>query len=268
MAPCSQYYGCKRDGLCEYARDGRVVFVQCGACGLIWRDLAACDEERVFDGSYFRNKGYDRARAHKVRKSHMIFAIIEQFARPGRLLEVGPAMGYSMEAAVRRGWSADGLDVSEHAIEFLKSAGLRCWKGNLMDTSSVAGRYDAILMKHVFEHYRDPFAALKRAGEMLVDRGLIAIVVPNAAYRKAGRLRGRHKFYCYQHNGIEHFVYFNQQTLRRIVEFGGFEVLQEGLPVFVKGDNAPASIANRAVRRAMAVARLDQEIFLFARKAG
>lgn len=265
VAPCSERYGCDNN-LSLYSKDGPVEFLECDDCGLIWRDLTKCDEEREYDEEYFNKMGYKENREHKVSKAHMLFEIIEEWACPGKMLEVGPGFGYNMEAAKNRGWRVKGLDVSPYISSALRVQGLPTAEGSLTDLRNLDKDYSLIFMKHVLEHYRNPFEALANARDMLEDGGLIAVIVPNSDYIKAKRKRGRYKFYSHSKNGIEHFVYFNQETLREILEFSDFEILQEGFPVFVEGVNSPVSILSRTIRECMAKLNLNQEIFALARK--
>ena len=87
-----------------------------------------------------------------------------------------------------------------------------------------------------------------------------------ARYKRSRRLKQDHKFYSSKKNGIEHFVYFDKENLRRILDFSGFELMQEGLPISVKGDNSFFSVANRFIRKSMSLFDMDQEIFALARK--
>jgi 2-polyprenyl-3-methyl-5-hydroxy-6-metoxy-1,4-benzoquinol methylase len=266
-APCAKYYSCPNKSLKLYAQnDTKVDFVRCDSCGLIWRDLSTCSEERIYDEAYFQRMGYCTRRQHRIDKAHMLFEILEQHVQAGKMLEVGPGLGYNMEAAKERGWKAEGLDISDYVTEYLKSTGLDCYKGSLVDCRQITGKYDTIFMKHVLEHYKDPFAALTRTRELLEDDGVVQIVVPNAKYRKAVKLRGRHRFYSYEKNGIEHYVYFDKDTLRRLLESTGFQILQQGLPLLVKRNNTPYKILNRAIRRSMSAFDLDQELFAVAKK--
>lgn len=267
VAPCTKNYGCSEKDLTLYARDnGKVDFVRCKSCGLIWRDLSTCNEEGNYDSQYFQIHNYDRRRQHRINKAHMLLSIVEEHIKPGRMLEVGPGLGYNMEAAIERGWKSQGLDVSDYAVKFARIRGLNVSQGSLTDCPAFEGSFDLIFMKHVLEHYRDPFEALTQARALLSNRGLIGIVVPNALYKKAVNLRSGYRFYSYEGKGVEHFVYFDRGTLRKILEHTGFELLQEGLPVLVNGDNSAKSLANRILRRSMSLFDLDKELFAVARR--
>jgi len=257
IAPCTKYYGCSGSEL--YARDSKVDFIRCD-CGLIWKDTNFV-EKRVYDKDYF--KRYEKRKQHKINKAHMLFGILEQHTIPGRLLEIGPGLGYNMIAARERGWEVQGVDISDYVVDHSKSIGLPVMKGSLED---VQGEFDAVFMKHVLEHYKDPFAALYSVRELLSNDGLIQIIVPDARYRKAVKFREKYKFYSSEVNGKEHYVSFNKDTLGKMLDFTGFEVVQVGLPTFVKYRNSVGMIVSRFVRERMSKMHMNQEMFVVARK--
>jgi 2-polyprenyl-3-methyl-5-hydroxy-6-metoxy-1,4-benzoquinol methylase len=268
IAPCTEQYGCSTDALELYSRDpGRVDFVKCDSCGIIWRDLSTCNEERIYDEGYFQRMTYDAGREHRIHKAGMLLAILEQFAQRGTILEDGCGPGYNLEAATRRGWKSEGTDISDHVVDFCRKRGINVEKGNLIDNKKIPGSYDAIFLKHVLEHYKDPFLALENAWKLLKPGGHLQIIMPNAEHRKARLLKERYKFYNYDFNGIEHYVYFTRETLKKILEHSGFEQVQENYPLFLKGNNSPKSVLERAVRRSFSVLDMDQELVVVAKKA-
>ncbi len=272
IAPCTENYGCSQNALTLYASDhGKVDFLECkvesDGCGLIWRDTTTCPEERVYDEEYFISlHRYNKNRAHRIRKAHLFLAILEQFTAPGHILEVGPALGYNLEAARERDWRVEGIDISDYIVKRSCDLGFDIEKGRLGENSKPDRQYDAILLKHVLEHYGDPFAALRDANRLLRPDGLVQIFVPNGEYWKAGMLRHRHKFYRYDANGIDHYVYFNRTTLSQILKTVGFEVVQENYPFFVPGDGGPLHVLERVGRNLMSRINCDQELMVIARK--
>lgn len=76
---------------------------------------------------------------------------IVQDLRPGRVLDVGCAMGFLVEALRERGVEAFGVDVSEYAVEH-SAPEIRphLWVGSA--TADLRGRYDLIVCIEVLEH--------------------------------------------------------------------------------------------------------------------
>lgn len=267
IAPCTKYYGCAPESLSLYARDGQVDFLECGDCRLIWRDTGRFPQEREYDREYFQAHRYDQGREHRVSKANTFLAVLEQFvAPPGRLLEVGPAFGYNLEAAARRGWEVEGIDISDVAREACREFGLDVQPGKLTENDKPDGRYRVVLLKHVLEHYADPGAALKDAWRLLAPGGAVQIFVPNADYARAEWLRGRSKFYSEADGGVDHFVYFRRRTLARLLRHTGFSVVQEGYPWRIKGEDSWGMRLERIARRALTWPDLDKELMVVAVK--
>lgn len=267
VAPCVEEYGCNPFNLLSYANDNGIVeFLQCCDCELIWNDLTKGVKERVFNEAYFHEKTFDAKREHRVNKAHMFLSILEQYVSPGKLLEVGPALGYNLEAAMQRGWDVNGFDISDYVIGVLEEMNIPIEKASLCDNDKPDGVYDAILLKHMLEHYRNPFDALIDANRLLKDNGYLQAFLPNAKYKIAVKERGKFRFYNHKENGIEHFVYFTQDTLNRMLEHSGFEIVQENFPVFVKGDFSVGRIIDRFGRRLISKFDLDQELMVIAKK--
>ena len=267
IAPCTEHYGCSPGSLVLYSRDpGKVYFVQCRSCNIIWKDTTTATEERSYDETYFANRGYDKNLEHRIQKSHMLLALLEQHTRKGRLLEIGPALGYTMMAAQERGWRTEGLDISDYVIQNAPSWGLDIQKGSLTEHDKKQSSYKAIVLRHVLEHYKDPFKAMQEVHGLLAEDGSVLIALPNADYTHAKRLREKHKFYKFEKGGKEHYAYFTYETIKRMLEHTGFDVMQENIPVLVQGDNSPARIIDRTARRALSALGLDQELIVVAKK--
>ena len=77
--------------------------------------------------------------------------------------------------------------------------------------------FDAIVLRHVLEHLRDPGAMLRRARELLVPGGVLLCEVPDV---NALRIRLRHRPLM----GQLHLWHFGARSLRAFLGHCGFEV--------------------------------------------
>jgi ubiquinone/menaquinone biosynthesis C-methylase UbiE len=91
-----------------------------------------------------------------------------------------------------------------------------------------AGRFQIITMKHVLGHTPDPLTALAEVRRLLKPGGALFIAVPHAGYRKALRDPQHAKFYQPTPTGVAggHYIYYTPETLGRLLEQGGFAVVQ------------------------------------------
>lgn len=105
---------------------------------------------------------------------------IERLARGRRLLEIGAGHGYFLEAARRRGYEVQGIDISSAAAEFCQARfGLPVLVSAIEEADLPDGSFDVVAAWHVLEHLADPRAALRKARAWLAPAGVLAVEVPN-----------------------------------------------------------------------------------------
>ena len=86
-------------------------------------------------------------------------------------------------------------------------------------------KFDAIVMKHVLEHFSNPIEVLQQYYDMLRPGGVLFIEIPNPSYYKAVLLKEKYKFYSPQHGGRQHFYYYTPKTLTKLLESVGLDVI-------------------------------------------
>jgi SAM-dependent methyltransferase len=157
----------------------------------------------------------------KKRTFELRLKAIEKRIPPGRILDVGCATGFFLEAAEDRGWSAYGVDVNPHAVELArKQFGDRVIEGTIDDARLARESFDAITMSDALEHVYDPLQTLFRANELLRNGGVVAVITPNISGIASILLRRR-----WPHLKAEHQFYFSPRTLSCVFEKAGFRVL-------------------------------------------
>jgi SAM-dependent methyltransferase len=264
---CTRHFHCNQDSQESYALDGKLEYIKCKQCGLIWRSPGSWSLTKAYGEEYFTSKNYLKNRKHKITKSGWILDMALIFrSDAASLLEVGCSVGNTLEAARNRKLQHLGIDISRYAVDFCRSQGLNAETKTLSELKDEGHRFDIIFMQHVLEHFEDPFETLGICRSLLNDNGLIIIIVPNSDYRSAEKKRGKHRFYSLNGVGSEHFVYFNYPSLGKVLDYCGFRVLQENYPLWVKGNYNPEFFANRLFRSGLSVFRADQELVVIAQK--
>jgi 2-polyprenyl-3-methyl-5-hydroxy-6-metoxy-1,4-benzoquinol methylase len=160
--------------------------------------------------------------------------IIEGIKKPGRLLDVGCAMGVFLALAKERGWEVCGTDISEYAARFASERfKMDCRAGTLRDAAFPDKHFDVITMWDVVEHFEDPLAELAEVRRVLADDGILIFDTPNEdslmrlvagmAYVGTGGIisypvrKLYHEFHLY---------YYSPRTIRLLFEKAGFELLE------------------------------------------
>lgn len=154
---------------------GRVWCAQCGVA-----TTSPWPSERQLDEAYGdwyrpaagRFAGLGDAVLRRTRAS--LANRLHRTLPPGPVLDVGAGDGTLVEAFVRRGREAVGLE--PHASgPHLRDAGIE----------EMTGGWAAVIFWHSLEHLRQPARALSQAASLLVPGGLLVVAVPNAASLQA-----------------------------------------------------------------------------------
>jgi SAM-dependent methyltransferase len=129
---------------------------------------------------------------HEVEDSHWWFvgrrAILESFLKEitlnlklgtsnPKILDVGCGTGANLEMLSQFG-AAEGVDVSDDALEFCRAKGLKVQKGLAEEMPFADGSFDIVTALDVVEHLDDDVAGLKEMRRVMTDDGRALIFVP------------------------------------------------------------------------------------------
>lgn len=137
-----------------------------------------------------------------------------------QLLDIGAANGFFVEIASNHGFQAEGIEVSESAVDWATRLGRKVKLGNIENLEFIQSKYHVITMFDVLEHTLNPKKALKNVFDLLRDDGVVVVCVPNVGSLYA-QMRGKR-----WHAIIppEHLFYFSRKSLKYLLESTGFEV--------------------------------------------
>lgn len=114
--------------------------------------------------------------SHIKNRYDLMFSCIENIINPSSFLDIGSGMGYSLEVAANRGWSAVGFEPNSVLAENCVQRGLTVY--NRYFTGEDNGKYNLILLDNVLEHVSDPVRFVLDASRLLGEGGLLVIAVP------------------------------------------------------------------------------------------
>ncbi len=210
-----------------HRKDDFTVF-RCRACSLAfaWPQVSEETSRKIYGDSYYESWGIEEdptVREMKKLTFGLRLRALEKIIPPGRILDVGCATGFFLEAAAERGWEAHGVEINPFAVEQArKQFGNRVIESTVEDAAFGQSSFDAIAMSDVLEHVPDPLATLSRANDLLRPGGLLAITTPNIASITA-RLLGRR----WPHLKTEHQFYFSPRSLSPLLTRAGFSVISQ-----------------------------------------
>ena len=174
--PAAQCAWCGRrfDSTDEYLT-GRV---RCARCGVATTSPWPSDEQlsAAYADWYRPESGRFSGLGDKVlrRTRSALAGRLHRILPPGPVLDVGAGDGTLVEAFVRRGREAVGLEPY--------ASGPHVRHAEVQD---VDGTWSAVIFWHSLEHLRQPARALGHAATLLSPGGTLVIAVPNAASLQA-----------------------------------------------------------------------------------
>jgi len=108
-------------------------------------------------------------------------SLLKQFCKSGRILDIGCATGYFLEAAQQEGYEPFGVEYSGWAARIAqdKFGTDNIFTGILEQSHWEQGSFDIITMFDLFEHVRHPAQMLSLTASLLKKDGLIMIMTPD-----------------------------------------------------------------------------------------
>ena len=158
---------------------------RCSECGFLFSGLRSAEELRqLYDAEYFYEflgrGAYEQDAAQRRYEAKLRVNFVSTFVDSGRLLEIGAASGYFLDAAQTAGFSVSGIEpVTEVAEQARAQFGINIAIGFLEDIPLDPGALDVVCAWHVLEHLRDPSDAIARIADALAPGGYFVAEVPH-----------------------------------------------------------------------------------------
>jgi SAM-dependent methyltransferase len=140
----------------------------------------------------------------------------------GRLLDVGTAAGAFLAAARKRGWQVEGCEPNAWLAAWgSRHYGIPIRTGELFDQPFAPQSFDVVTLWDVIEHTPDPSRVMRTAGDLIRPGGLLVVNYPDIGSWIARTLGRRWPFLS-----SVHLYYFTRETMRRLLERHGFDVVE------------------------------------------
>lgn len=208
--------------------------VYCIDCGFVFADTSASQEDyniyysefSKYEDSTIATGGFFRA--EDIMRQERTAADLSLFIkRTDKILDIGCANGGLLYALKKLGYkNLLGIDPSIKCIENITALGISAIEGGLFSDNFkkdkwVEEKFDCIILSHVLEHIYDLDLAVKNCLELLNDRGILYIEVPNATCYSNYYIVPNYYFDC------EHINHFSINSFNNLLKKLGFELLHE-----------------------------------------
>jgi len=201
---------------------------QCTVCGLV--GLPDVETDELYYKQYYPHGYHAQTPPSLLGRAWNVFSsfltnrkvnIIKRYTPlPCSLLDVGCGNGGFLKYLDRHLFDAHGLEPVKEAVEAANQAGLQVAQGNILKDSLAPEHYDVVTLWHVFEHIKDPVAALNRIHAILRPGGIVVMSMPNTR-SLAFRLGGDQWFHL---DSPRHLWLYNETNINTILSSTSFQV--------------------------------------------
>jgi SAM-dependent methyltransferase len=183
-------------------------------CGVIFQDEKpkhGCYNQDYLMG-YANYKECDLVQVHAAKT---YASVIEECTYGRKMLDVGFNLPQNMHFFRERGWITTGIDINptlggENGVI----------TGSFEEYDKFEDKYDLIWMSHVFEHFNDPIAVLKKVSDLLTETGVLYLSTPDIDFINKTGVSG------FPHwNKNEHYIMWSERALVRELERLDFNVV-------------------------------------------
>jgi spore coat polysaccharide biosynthesis predicted glycosyltransferase SpsG/2-polyprenyl-3-methyl-5-hydroxy-6-metoxy-1,4-benzoquinol methylase len=144
----------------------------------------------------------------------------------GRLLDVGCAMGFSLDAARKRGWSVRGIEVSRFAGDWgRRNLSLDIQTASFLEAEVEPGSFDVVTFFYVAEHFAEIEKVAAKASGALRRGGMLVLALPN---RSGVSFRKNRKAYL-ERRPVDHFFDTSPKNLSRFLK--KFDIIRKRIVV-------------------------------------
>ncbi|MBA3246635.1 MAG: class I SAM-dependent methyltransferase [Pyrinomonadaceae bacterium] len=206
--------------------------LRCRECGHVFADLQLSDEqlfelysERFFTGGEFGD--YPASEPYIRRNFEARFKVLRSFLDPARhrhLLEIGSAYGFFLDHVRGHFASAQGLDITDAGVRYARERlKIDVTQADFLTHDFGAQRFDVVCLWDTIEHLRSPQFFLEKIAEQTESGALLALTTGDIGSLNARLRKERWRMI----HPPTHLHYFSRQTLTRLLNSYGFDVIYD-----------------------------------------
>lgn len=205
---------------------------QCEKCGFIYGDTNVT--QAILDDYYenlskYEDKTISTGGGYTIHDKNRLKSAAEYIAakfddKGIKIVDIGCAIGGLLEQLRNQGFiNLTGIDPSISCVEITQSEkNCNCYHSSLFNIEEKFGKYDLVILSHVWEHILDLNTAIKSIEKILNPNGYIYIECPNAMlYREIIHAP-------FQEFNTEHINHFTEQSFKNFFGINNYSCIDIG----------------------------------------
>lgn len=174
------------DFLFDKTDDGRgndsISLYRCRSCKTVYLGKYNANYDDGLYAYYQTYLGKSKEETYDALTCKSYMQVLRLFASYGSgksILDVGCGKGDFVDVAMQEGYSVEGIELSQHAVNIAQGFGLPVTKRDFFSNEIQDASMDIVTMFEVLEHLPDPVKFLCRAEAVVNPGGLIYLTTPN-----------------------------------------------------------------------------------------
>lgn len=221
---------------CKICQSSKIVFyhkinnfnlLKCKDCKVIF--LENIDEltqpQNFYNEEYFENYLYESEINFELIKntaSYYLTYIQKKFWQVQSILDVGAGFGLFVKAFKELGLNAEGVEISKYSVNVASEKfGIKLFNDELTSYPNFK-KFDLVCFYHSFEHLPEPISFISKASELLSDKGILWIALPNVM--SLDRFLNKDQW-----NGWSlpfHLFHYSPLSIRNLLSITGFRKIK------------------------------------------
>ncbi len=197
--------------------------IRCVNCGLVFANVTQSDILHAYEQDYYKKfyPDYESDSNIHERNSIAMLRSIEKYFAPGCLIEIGSAFGFFLGIAAKRNWRGTGYEMSGYASAMARDKYHQDVRTTDFLLADIREQVDVVVMFDTIEHLLNPSLYVEKIYKTLKDGGGLIITTGDLSSGFA-RVFGK-KWWMFV--PPLHVYYYSRETITRLLERYGFEVL-------------------------------------------
>lgn len=215
--------------------------VRCESCGLVFTNPRVKENQitHYYFSDYIQHrqiKQLTNFQRTKNRLGHLFgspYKKILQVLRSSNaktVLEVGAGKGSLLNFLKINGLKVAGVEIDSYCVKHIREMDITCYFGDLNEVMSEIGlkKFDAVVFHHAFEHLYNPKKTLSNIYNLLNEKGIIYLSIPNISSIEA-KLFGKYW------KGLDlprHIIHYDNSSIKKILSEANFEIINLESDIF------------------------------------